>query len=85
VNPWQEISNAARGWMRVPLHLLGFGAPFGALVWFGGWSGAAVLFAWRAYAEFLDWREMRDTAAKALIDLVSQTAIPAVIAIVRGL
>jgi hypothetical protein len=84
VNPWKDTGDAAAGLKRIPLHLIGFGAPFGALVWFGGWSGAAVLVAWRAYAEFLDWREMRDTAAKALIDLVSQTAIPAVIAIVRG-
>jgi len=79
MNNWKD------GIKRIPLHLASFGAPVGLVVWYGGWSGSAVLVAWRAYEEYQDWRQGRDTLAKAFIDFASQTIIPAVIAIIRNL
>jgi len=74
-------NQALQGWRRFPLHLFAFGIPFGLLVWFGGWSGAVVLLAWRSYEEFLDWKNHLDTRGKALIDLFSQTVLPVTVAI----
>ncbi len=79
------MNNIAQGWKKFPLHLLGFGIPFGTVAWFGGtWGPALVLFAWRSYEEYLDWHEKRDTLGKALLDLLSQTLITTVVAIIRG-
>lgn len=77
------MNNAADALHRVPLHLLGFGVPFGILTWFGGWAGAVALFAWRTYAEYMDWHTGAQTLAGAAIDLGAQTIIPVVIAVAR--
>jgi hypothetical protein len=69
------MNNWLEGVKKIPVHLFGFGVPFGFLVHFGGWSGLAVLIAWRAYEEYLDWKEKRDTLAKTLIDFGSQIAL----------
>lgn len=79
------MNNARAGWRKFALHFFGFGVPVGLVVWFGGWSGAAVLFAWRGREEYLDWHEHLDTSGKAVIDLFSQTALPITIAIFRSL
>jgi hypothetical protein len=74
----------AAGWKKFLLHFLGFGVPFGAVAWFGGWGAAVVLFAWRSYEEFLDWHEQRDTLGKALIDLLSQTLLTSVVVVIKA-
>lgn len=79
------MNQATAGWRKFPLHFFAFGVPFGLLVWFGGWSGAVVLVAWRWYEEFLDWREQRDTFGKALIDFFSQVALTVVVTLWRHL
>jgi hypothetical protein len=75
------MNDAVVGLKRIPLHLLGFGIPFGILVLLGGWSGAAVLVSWRVYAENLDVRDGRDTLGKAALDILSQVIIPVVVAV----
>ena len=59
---------------KIPLHFFGFGIPVGLSVYFFGWSGVFVLIAWRAYEEYLDYAQKRDTLGKALIDFVSQVS-----------
>ena len=75
------INNWLVGIKKIPVHLFGFGVPCGLLVHYGGWSGLVVLVSWRAYEEYLDWKEKRDTLAKALIDLSSQIALTVVAAL----
>lgn len=77
------MNNAAAGWKKVPFHLLGFGIPFGLLVWFGGWSGAAVLVAWRAWAEYEDLKAGFDTPAKAAIDFGSQIILTVGVGVIK--
>jgi len=67
------------------IHLFGFGVPFGLLAWYGGWGTAVVLVSLRAYDEYLDWHEGRDTLGKALIDFSSQVFITVATAIVKVL
>ena len=68
------MNTIKEGLRKLPVHFFGFGVPIGLAVYFGGWSGVFVLIAWRAYAEYLDYREKRDTAGKALLDFVSQVS-----------
>jgi hypothetical protein len=71
------------GIRRIPLHLITFGA-FGALAtWYGGWGGAVVLVAWRAWDEYVDYVQLRDSFAKAWVDLGSQVLPAAIVAIVH--
>ena len=72
------------GLRKIPVHFFGFGVPFGALAWYGGWGTLATLAAWRSYEEYLDWRQGRDTLPKALVDLTSQLAGTLISTILRG-
>jgi hypothetical protein len=78
-------NNALAGWKKFALHFFGFGVPCAALVWFGGWSGAVVLIAWRAYEEYLDWHARLDTLPKALIDFFSQVLLTVIVAVIPAL
>ena len=77
-------STATAGWKKFLLHFLGFGLPFGAVAWFGGWGTVVVLLAWRSYEEFLDWHDHRDTLEKAAIDLLSQTLLTSVVVVIKA-
>jgi len=80
-----QPNNALVGWKKFALHFFGFGIPCGAVVWFGGWSGAAVLIGWRAREEYLDWHSGLDTLSKALIDFFSQILLTVIVAVIRAL
>jgi len=71
-NGWLE------GLKRIPLHLAAFSAPAGVAIHFIPWPYKAFVAApfilWRIGAESADVIQHRDTPAKALIDLLSQTA-----------
>jgi len=67
-----------KGIKRIPLHLGGFGVPFGLATHFlpPPWNLVVLggLAAWRAVAEWRDYKGKRDTSAKAGIDYASQVA-----------
>ena len=71
------------GVRRLPLHLATFGLLGALATWYGGWGAAAVLVCWRVWEEYLDWMNLRDSFAKAWIDLAAQTIPAAIIAIVH--
>ena len=75
------------GLKRVPLHLSGFGIPFGIAAHLAPfpWNLAIAggLGIWRAVAERSDFRGKRDTGPKAVIDFVSQIAGAAIGALVH--
>lgn len=70
--------NWIQGLKRIPLHLAGFGVPFGIAAHFAPppWNFVIVggLAVWRAIAERSDFKGKRDTGAKAVIDFASQVA-----------
>lgn len=71
------------GLQRAPLHLLTFGM-LGLLgTWYGGWGCAVTLLAWRIYAEYRDWMDLKDTLPKALIDLATQSLPALLVVLVR--
>ena len=72
------------GLRKIPVHFLGFGAPFGLVAWYGGWGTLATLAAWRSYEEYLDWHQGRDTLAKAIVDLTSQLAGTTLALVLKG-
>jgi hypothetical protein len=72
------MHNWLDGLKRIPLHLAVFSAPVGVAVHFLPWPFKAAVagpfILWRIAAEVSDVVQHRDTPAKALIDLLSQTA-----------
>lgn len=86
-----QAGPAPHNWLdalkRAPLHLAGFGIPFGIAAHFAPfpWNLAIAggLGVWRAIAERGDFKGKRDTGPKAVIDFATQVAGAAVGALVR--